>query len=119
MSRGSSTDQSGTSGDEDRLTTVFRLLSRPRRRQVLYVLRERDGAVPVERLVERLLVRDGDEGSRDGAGRERVESALRHVHLPKLTAAGAVERVSDEAVRYAADAVLDDWVATAAAAEGA
>lgn len=103
----------GAAADEDRLTTVFRLLSRPRRRRVLYVLRERGGAVAVERLAEHLLARERD----DGPGRERVEVALRHVHLPKLAAAGAVERGPDGAVRYAAGDALDDWVACAAAAE--
>lgn len=123
MCRSSLGVPAGATSDEDPLTTVFRLLSRSRRRQVLYVLRERDGAVPVERLAE-LLARDDDAGgpdggSRDDTARERVESALRHVHLPKLTAAGAVEREADGSVRYAAGDALDGWVATAAAAEGA
>lgn len=118
----------GTTADEDRLTTVFRLLSRPRRRLALYELRESDDGVAVERLAEHLAARearsDGSATPDDADGApdpesERVLTSLRHVHLPKLAAAGAVERGPEGAVRYDAGDALDEWVARAAAAEGA
>lgn len=119
----------GTTADEDRLTTVFRLLSRPRRRLALYELRDSDGGLAVERLAEHLAARERESGGGSGpphggtenpeALRERVLTSLRHVHLPKLAAAGAVERGPEGAVRYDAGDALDEWVARAAAAEGA
>lgn len=126
----SEASSAGTTADEDRLTTVFRLLSRPRRRLALYELRESDGGLAVERLAEHLAAREvgSDDDSRppngtvenpDDPERERVLTSLRHVHLPKLAAAGAVERGPEGAVRYDAGDALDEWVARAAAAEGA
>lgn len=74
-----------TNGGRSALSAVFRCLSHPRRRYVLYYLRER-GAATVEEL-SRFIVsiesrrppEEIDERERDSVG-----TALHHVHLPKL-----------------------------------
>jgi hypothetical protein len=83
--------------------TALRLLADTRRRRALEYLRTHGEYVAVDRVAERLAAdspRDVDPGG--------VAIALRHVHLPKLAAAGAVDHdVEGDAVGYAADDAVD------------
>ncbi|MFC6836130.1 DUF7344 domain-containing protein [Halomarina ordinaria] len=75
------------------VSQYFRLLSRTRRRFVLYLLNDA-GALPVEDLAVRLarartdVSTDGDPA--EGAVRDE-QLTLRHNHLPALAEAGVVE----------------------------
>ncbi len=71
--------------EPDRLGVLCEVLANERRRHVLYALRDADEAtVAVERLVQSLVERTGDETA-------RVELHLHHVSLPKLVNAGVIE----------------------------
>lgn len=85
-------EQYTVAGSTDEL---LRVVSDRRRRAVLNHLRENgDGAVTVDELVDGI---PADERT----ARARVELQLRHVHLPKLDAAGIVEYDAGSAtVRY-------------------
>jgi hypothetical protein len=80
---------------------LLRLVSDRRRRAVLNHLRENgDGAVTVDELVDGIPA-DGFGSADERTARARVELQLRHVHLPKLDAAGIVEYDAGSAtVRY-------------------
>ncbi|RCU47252.1 hypothetical protein DU504_08030 [Haloplanus salinus] len=89
--------------DEERVDTIFRVLSDARRRRVIRLLRAREGAVAVSALAEALAAREpGDPEP------ERLVVSLQHVHLPKLEGAGVVDYTSDRSqVRYRDVALVD------------
>ncbi|WP_135807049.1 DUF7344 domain-containing protein [Halorussus marinus] len=101
-------------GSRDRsLDAVFEMLRSERRRNALYVLYRRPGPIQVSALADEVATREGVE-------LPRVATALRHVHLPKLDDAGAVEfdhetgsvRLGDDSGR------LREYLTAAAADEG-
>jgi DNA-binding transcriptional ArsR family regulator len=68
---------------------AFELMANSRRRHVLSYLRERTGSVSVDDLASQVIARELLEGG--PVDPESVEATLRHVHLPKLDAAGLLE----------------------------
>lgn len=84
------------------MSAVFRCLSHHQRRRVLYYLRDH-GTATVEELARHLVSAETDEppGEAASARCERVETALHHVHLPKLVDALIAEYdPRSETVRY-------------------
>ncbi|RDZ59388.1 hypothetical protein C5B91_09250 [Haloferax sp. Atlit-10N] len=72
--------------ESDRLGELCGVIAKERRRHVLYYLRDVDETtVAVDRLVQSLVERAGDDD------RARVERCLHHVSLPKLVNAGVIE----------------------------
>lgn len=69
----------------------FAALSDPRRRSLCrYAMRTDGGPVAHEELVDHVVRRAPETDSAE-PDRERVETELRHVHLPKLDDAGMVD----------------------------
>ncbi|MFD1515377.1 DUF7344 domain-containing protein [Halomarina rubra] len=68
---------------------AFELMANRRRRHVLSYLRERTGTVSVDDLASQVIARELIDGG--PVDPESVEATLRHVHLPKLDAAGLIE----------------------------
>lgn len=108
-----STD-SGTAARDDSersasLTTVFDLLARGPRRQLLYWLhRHDDRTVTLDALVQR-LEEYGSTGPADDSSSLRV--SLHHVHLPKLDDAEVVDYDREKGeVRYRGDPRLADLI---------
>lgn len=64
---------------------LFDVLADERRRIALHYLRDRGGAAPFEDVVDAVADRATDDDHHD---RRAVESALYHVHLPKLQDVG-------------------------------
>ena len=92
------------------LDQVFDVLANRRRRYVLYYLREvDDGVATVQDVAEYVL---GTEDELDVSDTLRsIDTALHHVHLPKLEAAGIVEYDSrSETIRYWGQPSLDEWL---------
>lgn len=98
-------------GGRSLLTRIFGVLSHPRRRYVLYYLRDRE-TVRTGELAERVAAWERDQSVDEVAGGdvERVETDLRHTHLPKLADYGLVEYDSrSDTVRYVhSPALLDE-----------
>lgn len=94
-------------GESVPLTTAFRLLARRPRRQLLYLLHQRDdGAASLDALARRLAERGSEVGADDPSG---LRVALHHVHLPKLDEAEVVEYDPDDGeVHYLGDPRLGD-----------
>ena len=89
-------DGDGVRGDSLPLGTTLDLLANSRRREALYYLRDAtDGPVSLERLAERLAVRERERGDDrpepDESAVSRATAVLVHDHLPKLSDAGVVE----------------------------
>jgi len=97
------TTTDGESGDV--LDALFAALADDRRRRLLGILRhEAPGAVTEGELATRLATLPDDRPSVAGTGEagpgtadphQRVRVRLRHTHLPKLAAAGLIERDAD------------------------
>jgi DNA-binding transcriptional ArsR family regulator len=71
---------------------VYDALADERRRRVVRLLADADGALTIEDLAEG-LVRIGDgrsDGIEDEAAVTRLRTSLYHVHVPKLSEAGIV-----------------------------
>lgn len=68
---------------------AFELMANGRRRHVLSYLRGETGTVSVDDLASQVIARELLEGG--PVDPESVEATLRHVHLPKLDAAGLIE----------------------------
>ena len=78
--------------------TVFDILSNPRRRYVLYYLRQEDGPVELTTLAEHVAAWE-NETDIDALGdqqRKRVYVSLYQTHVPKLHDAGVVRYDKDE-----------------------
>lgn len=94
------------------LDQIFDLLSKRRRRYVLYYLEQHDGPVSVDDLAEAVAEWERDPASvqiTDG-GSTRIEIELKHNHLPRADAADLVEydpeanvvRITDDSVEFEA-----------------
>jgi DNA-binding transcriptional ArsR family regulator len=72
--------------------TLYRLVSRPERRQVLSYLSDREGPVDVEELARVVAARREARPAGGVADREwrALRTSLVHVHLPKLRNGGLV-----------------------------
>lgn len=80
------------------LDTIFDLLSKERRRYVLYYLEQEEGKIPVEEVVETVAEWEstGEEVSNEEYRRVRI--ALQHTDLPKSTDAEFIEYNPEEGV---------------------
>ncbi|RDZ63849.1 hypothetical protein C5B90_12080 [Haloferax sp. Atlit-12N] len=98
--------------EPDRIGELCDVIAKQRRRHVLYSLRDADEAtVAVERLVQSLVERTGDETA-------RVEQRLHHVSLPKLVAAGVIEHDRRSGcVRYRPTRLLEQLLEQVSALE--
>lgn len=89
--------------------TALRLLAKQQRRQILDRMADTPDGTAVDQLIEHLAAAGpGSPDDRTGAGQRGT--ALHHVHLPKLQAAGVVVHDSEQqAVRSGRhfDAVLE------------
>lgn len=86
---------------------VLDALASPRRRLVLAVLRAADGVLDREELARRVSDFEGPEHTEDYV--DEVLATLHHVHLPKLSEAGIVERDCEvRTVRYRGHPHVDD-----------
>lgn len=85
-------DGSDTDLGDDRHNELFDVLSDPRRRFVLHTLRGAETPVPVAELAVDLVTWESQRSApdRSGDGRDAVEVALVHIHLPKMAEAGLV-----------------------------
>lgn len=88
--RGDGTDADGrddavAGGDELEADRLFDVLADERRRIALHYLRDRGGAAPFEDVVDAVADRASADEHHD---RRAVQSALYHVHLPKLQDVG-------------------------------
>jgi hypothetical protein len=78
------------------LNETFDIMMHPDRRYVLYHLSETSDAVDFDTLVSRVVAWNERHTDTAGIGdRESVAVTLRHVHLPKLDAAGFVRFDAD------------------------
>jgi hypothetical protein len=82
--------------------TILDLLSCPRRRTLLYHLKDRpERSIPLDRLVEEVHDIDRSLPIRDSAPPEEIREELLETHLPMLREAGLARYDGDaEAVRY-------------------
>ena len=101
MTSDSSGRESGTPGTDGDLTfdQIFDVLGHEPRRHALSALRERDGPVEFDEIVQEIRRRCADDPTR-----RRVETALSHAHLPKLDCAGIVRYDADGATVELTDA---------------
>ncbi|OYR43010.1 hypothetical protein DJ82_01215 [Halorubrum sp. Ib24] len=92
--------------------TLLDLLSSPRRRTLLYYLKNRsEDQIPLDELVED--VRDIERALpvRDSAPREKVRTELRHTHLPKLREVGIVRYdAGSQTVHYTENQGLESYL---------
>ncbi|SHK46412.1 hypothetical protein SAMN05444342_1344 [Haladaptatus paucihalophilus DX253] len=96
-----STSVTGTNSEDDwgrpdELDTIMEVLSDHHRRYVLYHLRNSDNSAECEELAERIVEWDDRTTEHD---EEDVLTELRHKHLPKMEAAGILDR-EGEKVRF-------------------
>lgn len=85
---------------------VFRLLSNPRRRYVLYYLREHGGEARLEEVTRSLAAWETDKSPEElgDDDEKRVYVSLYQTHVPKLEEHGVVEYDSDSTVIKLTDA---------------
>jgi hypothetical protein len=88
--------------EDDHLDALFGVLADARRRRVIRILDDADADVtPVSAIAESLA-------TREATPTDRLVVSLRHVHLPKLDAAGVVDFAPDRStVRYEGDPVVE------------
>jgi len=84
---------------------VFDILSSPRRRYVLYYLREYGGPVELTALAEKLAAWENDTTVEElpAQARKRVYVSLYQTHVPKLEESGLIEYDSDSGELALAD----------------
>lgn len=113
ITRGTGERRSGIDLDE-----LFDLLSTKRRRYALYCFHEASRSeLPLNALTER-VERLEREASGDCGGRQEIQVALQHAHLPKLAEASVVEYDADEdVVEFRGGGRLEEWVEKAASVE--
>jgi hypothetical protein len=68
----------------------YRLLSAERRRELLDLLDDRNDSIELDSLATKIAERSDELDAADAAAVERVTASLHHVHLPKLSDAGAL-----------------------------
>jgi len=92
--------------------TVLELLSSPRRRTLLYHLKDRLGEeIPLDRLVEDVHDIDRSLPIRDAPSREDIRIELVQIHLPKLQETGIVRYDADsETVHYTGNRGLESFL---------
>lgn len=118
--------ENGTSASEIEdlsadLDQVFALFSHPRRRALLYLLRDAD-AEPVwtTNLAVELARMEADAGEDLHDRAEEIALSLRHNHLPKLADSGVVDVDSSmTTLTYRGDARVDDLLRWSRQREGA
>jgi DNA-binding transcriptional ArsR family regulator len=95
---------------------VFDILSSPRRRYVLYYLREYGGPVELTDLAEELAAWENDTTVTEISpqARKRVYVSLYQTHVPKLDEAGLIEYDSDSGELRLSDqgSVVDPYLGT-------
>jgi DNA-binding transcriptional ArsR family regulator len=95
---------------------VFDILSSPRRRYVLYYLREYGGPVELTDLAEELAAWENDTTVSEISpqARKRVYVSLYQTHVPKLDEAGLIEYDSDSGELWLSDqgSVVDPYLGT-------
>lgn len=86
-----------TAVERDRESKLYRVLADERRRALLPVLRQSDTPLSESRLARLVAARQiGDSPNEVAtADHERVQLSLHHVHLPRLEAAGLIERADN------------------------
>jgi DNA-binding transcriptional ArsR family regulator len=100
----------GSGTDQTELDAVFACLESSERRRILQLAHERaPNSVPVEAVPTAVAARTNAKPPGDVTSEERreAETAVHHVHLPKLTDAGLVERDGD-AIALADHPAFDD-----------
>lgn len=111
MTRKSHTTEDSKGGRkyQSRLDTVFYVLAHRRRRAAIGYLRERAGPVEYQDLVEAIHRWElaGSDPPTPPSRRRNVEVDVNHSHLPKLVAAGVVER-DDDGYTYSSDPVVEE-----------
>lgn len=77
----------------DALNSVFKLLSKERRRYVLYYLERKDGPVSVSELTDKILEweRNSSRSPTSEEDHEEIKITLQHNHLPKAAEAEFIE----------------------------
>ena len=82
------------------LDTVFDLLSDERRRYTLYYLKEQEGPVSIDELVEVIVDWETDSTVEAAPAEtvDRVELSLEHVHLPRTAEVEFIEYVPEEEI---------------------
>ncbi|WP_436923888.1 DUF7344 domain-containing protein [Halosimplex amylolyticum] len=86
---------------------AYDALSSPRRRHVIRLLDEAEGALDLNDLAE-AVAEDEQDGDADDSQVVRVYASLYHVHVPKLADAGIVRyRGEDDRVRLTHAISLD------------
>lgn len=78
--------------EKPQLDELFRLLSNPRRRYVLYHLTKESDSVTADDLATRIAMREAmdPEMNTNGNHINSVRASLRHTHLPKLEDHGVI-----------------------------
>jgi len=101
------------------LDMIFELLANRRRRLVLYYLYEStDGVATIDELIEFVHSKE-EQTAPGGVSRAEVGTTLQHTHLPKIAAAGIVERdVRSETVKYWGQPTLEELLEHAYHKEG-
>lgn len=93
---------------------VFDVLSNPRRRFVLYYLREVEASVELNELARQIAAweNDTDESELTDQDRKRVYVSLYQTHVPKLTDVGLVEYDQDSGTVRLTDrtSVIDEYL---------
>lgn len=93
---------------------VFDVLSNPRRRFVLYYLREIDDTVELNELAKAIAAWENntDESELTDQDRKRVYVSLYQTHIPKLTDVGLVEYDQDSGTVHLTDqtSVIDNYL---------
>jgi hypothetical protein len=99
---------------DDSLDSVFELLANHHRRHALvYLAGMNDETASVSEVLDYVVARNAD-SVEDLHEAEDVASALHHVHLPKLEAAGVVDYdVRSDTIRYHGQPLLEEGLALA------
>lgn len=94
------------------LDRIFDLLSSTRRRQILYYLHNQsEGVATIDELVEYVVVQEPEQWADAHPHEREVETALHHVHLPKLIEYGVLEYdPRSQTVRYWSQPSLEEWL---------
>ena len=92
--------------------TLLDLLSSPRRRTLLYYLKNRsEDEIPIDELVEDVRDIERSLPVRDSSPREKVRTELRHTHLPKLREVGILRYdAGSQTVHYTENQGLESYL---------